>query len=173
MLLDDRVLFPEQMLGGLARIVISRRFPDLTVHGLVNRGVANIGLSVARCGVPFQVGVRFRIERKGLAFVTSMHRCTSKGDGFGTIVDKEKIYQDDPADRVILRTSRHAFRGFWETGLKDEWDRHKAAAARHRINEAMRVGDFTGAFTARFPDGKTTIVLPIPDLSGLLIASAA
>lgn len=174
MMLDDRVLFPGQMLGGLARVVISRSLPDVTVHGLLSRGVSNIGLSVSRNGLSFQLGVRFNIDRKGLAFVTTMHRRHRQSDGFGTMVDETKaIYHDEPAERVLLRTSSHAFRGFWETGLKDEWDRQKLSAARRKINEAIRIGDFAETFMARLPDGKIISMVPLADLTRQVTAAAA
>jgi hypothetical protein len=174
MMLDDRVLFPGQMLGGLARVVVSRHLPDVSVHGLVSRGIANVGLSVSRNGLSFQLGVKFKIDRKGLAFVTTMHRRHRLSDGFGTMVDETKaIYQDDPAERVILRTSSHAFRGFWETGLTGEWDAQKLSSTRRRINEAIRVGDFAETFMARLPGGKIISMVPLADLTRQVTASAA
>ncbi|MBY3157178.1 hypothetical protein HFO56_33175 [Rhizobium laguerreae] len=174
MMLDDRVLFPGQMLGGLARVVIARKLPDVTVHGLLSRGMANIGLAVSRNGVSFQLGVRFKIDRKGLAFVTTMHRRHRQSDGFGTMVDETKaIYHDEPSERIVLRTSSRAFRGFWETGLNGEWDAGKLAASRRKINEAIRVGDFSEAFIARLPDGKIISVPPLVDLTRQVTASAA
>jgi hypothetical protein len=174
MMLDDRVLFPGQMLGGLARVVISRNLPDVTVHGLVSRGIANIGLSVSRNGLSFQLGVRFKIDRKGLAFVTTMNRRNRQSDGFGTMVDEAKaIYHDEPSKRVLLRTSSHAFRSFWETGLRGEWDTQKLSASRLKINEAIRIGDFAGTFMARFPDGKIISMVPLADLTKQVTASPA
>ncbi|MCS4090081.1 hypothetical protein [Rhizobium sp. BK176] len=174
MMLDDRVLFPGQMLGGLARVVISRSLPDVTVHGLLSRGISNIGISVSRNGTSFQLGVRFKIDRKGLAFVTTMHRRYRKADGFGTMVDETKpVYQDEPDDRILLRTSSHAFRSFWETGLKGEWDNQKLVASRRKINEAVRIGDFAETFIARFPDGKIMSMIPLADLTRQVTASAA
>lgn len=130
MMLDERVLFPGPVLGGLARIVLSRRMPDVSVRGLRCRGGNSICIAVTQNAISFDLGVRFKIDRKGFAFVTSMHRRVRVGDGFGSMQDDKRIFlQDEPDDRIVLRASLHAFLSFWETGLKDVWNRDKIAAA--------------------------------------------
>lgn len=171
MLLDERVLFPSPVLGGLARIVLSRAMPDLAVRGLLWRGANNVGLSVIRNGITFDLGVSFKIDRKGSAFVTTMRRrirCCS--DGFGTMQDDRKIFlHDDPEDRIVLRASRHSYRSFWEAGLRDVWDRDKAAAARYKINQALTAGNFAETFLAVLPNKETTCLLPIQDLNRVTV----
>ena len=84
----------------------------------------------------------------------------------GSMQDDRKVFlQDDPEDRVVLRASRHSYRSFWETGLKDEWNRDKAAAARYKINQALAVGNFAETFLAILPNKTTASVLPIQDLN--------
>lgn len=166
MMLDERVLFPGPVLGGLARIVLSRRMPDVSVRGLRCRGGNSICIAVTQNAISFDLGVRFKIDRKGFAFVTSMHRRVRVGDGFGSMQDDKRIFlQDEPDDRIVLRASLHAFLSFWETGLKDVWNRDKIAAARFEINDAIRVGHFPETFLATLPNGGITSVVPLLDLN--------
>lgn len=166
MMLDERVLFPSPMLGGLARMVLARHMPDVAVRGLLNRGHNNIAISVIRNAVTFDLGVRFKIDRKGYAFVTSMHRRVRTGDAFGGMQDESRIFlQDEPSDRILLMTSRYAYRSFWETGLKGEWNWEKAALARQKINRDLDAGGYTETFIAILPSKRTTTVLPLHDLN--------
>ncbi|MDW9481685.1 hypothetical protein GOB57_23850 [Sinorhizobium meliloti] len=166
MMLDERVLFPGPVLGGLARIVLSRRMPDVSVHGLRSHGANSICIAVAQNALPFNLGVRLKIDRKGFAFVTSVHRRVKVGDGFGSMQDEKSIFlQDEPDERVVLHASLHAFQSFWETGLRGVWDRDKVAAARFRINEAIRRGGYPETFLAKLPGGGMRSVFPLNDLS--------
>lgn len=173
MLLDERVLFPGPVLGGLARIVLSRKMPDLSVRGLLWRGANSIGLSVVRNDIPFDLGVSFKIDREGYAFVTSMRRRIRVADGFGTMEEDRRIFlHDEPEERIVLRASSHSYRGFWETGLKGEWNRDRMAAARHKINQAILAGNFPETFLAIHPNKNTTSVLPIQDLNRAVMVPA-
>lgn len=173
MLLDERVLFPSPVLGGLARMVLSRRMPDVSVRGLYSRGHNNIVIAVTRNAISFELSVRFKVDRKGYAFVTSMHRRVRTWDGFGGMQDEGRVFLfDEPDDRIVLRTSRYAYRSFWETGLKDEWDREKAAVARQKINRALDAGGFAETFIAILPNKQTTTVLPLQDLNRVIAPAA-
>jgi hypothetical protein len=174
MLLDERVLFPGPILGGLARLILSRRMPDVKVSGLLSRGAGDICLAVSKGGVSFQLGVRFNIDHRGIAFVKTMHRRIRLGDAFGTMRDDSRIFiEDEPDERIIMRSSRQAFRGFWETALKNEWDPGKAAAERRKINDAIVHGTYPDTFQALTPSGDITSVLPVRNITHQGTASAA
>ncbi|MCV9963996.1 hypothetical protein OIU34_19130 [Pararhizobium sp. BT-229] len=167
MMLDERVLFPSPVLGGLARMVLARRMPDVAVLDLRSRGHNSIVIAVTRNAVSFELSVRFKVDRKGYAFVTSMHRRIRTCDGFGGMQDDNRFFlTDEPDDRIVLRTSRYAYRSFWETGLKDEWNWEKAAAARQKINRALDAGGFAKTFIAILPSKQTTTVLPLTTSAG-------
>lgn len=160
--LDDRVLFPSAMLGGLARLVLDRHSPDVRTLGLKGRGYESVVVAATRHGIEFDLGVRFKTSRNGTAFVKSMHRQCSTGDGFGGMSDDRRMfYEDIPSERVVLVVSRHAYRSFWETGLAAEWDRAKLAHERRRIGLAIDKGGFEETFSVVMPSGSRSGILPL------------
>ena len=162
--LDDAVLFPTQVLGGLARIVLLREMPWVSVHHVLARGCENVSISVTDGGAHLELGVRFRMSRKGIAFVTSMHRRVAiPGDPFGMKRDEARLfYTDDPATRVVAIPSRHAFRSFWEGGITP-MSRHngEATVQRARIACAIERLRLEENFLAVMPDGSRIAILPL------------
>jgi hypothetical protein len=166
MLLDERVLYPGPVLGGLARIVLSRKMPGVAVHGLISRGANSVVIAVTRNAISFELGVQLKIDRKGFAFFTTMRRRIRTGQGFGVIEDDRRIFlQDDPEDRIVLRASSSSYRSFWETGLKGEWNKDTIVSARYKINQELAAGNFAETFLAILPNKDSISVLPLQDLS--------
>jgi hypothetical protein len=86
--------------------------------------------------------------------------------------DTRIFFQDEPSNRIVLMTSRYAYRSFWETGLKDERDWEKAARARQKINRELDAGGYTDSFVAVLPSKNTTTVLPLSDVSQIIKSAA-
>lgn len=169
-LLHHKTLFPNAVIGGLARHAIALTFPHVMVHGVIGRVLDRINLHVTRNGADRPMTVRFVIQDDHRLFVTTIHDLVScpigQGGEFGCLDPGRVLHEFHPEDRVFMKPSRYAFRRYFEAGLvslKGNRDAYFSALA--DVDRKSTDFELSDIFTACDAAGRRLEIAPLKDFT--------